>query len=433
MRRFAPSSVDVAAHQRYEFHLEGAHRAAPCQACHAELRAALAASTLRNTRGRPLTFREPKARCADCHATPHGAQFDRNRKSGACEACHDLEGFKPASRFDHNRDAAFRLDGAHAPVACALCHRSEAGPKGPRVIWKPVASRCESCHTREEATAATTLQKPAETPARTEAKREEAAAARRTGDALPRPANQPGATAPAAGAADATNPAPVGSRREAAPSPAPPGDQKDVSASQVCGEVRDAARGPIVGAQVSIADLGRTAATDERGHFCISAPAGGHEVSVQAIGFEPKRRTVKVAGTVEVAIVLKAARAIANFALNSNLFRTGAGAQTEWPVEARTVVERARRCSERAAAHHSAFQFDLAADEWERVLARAGDGLPALEARYRAAESRYLAWRFDPTRQRARMGLDALTSFLGRAPQGAARDSAAGWADRLKP
>jgi len=353
MRRFVPSSVDVAAHQRYEFHLEGAHRAAPCQACHAELRAAPAASTLRDTPGRPLTFREPKARCADCHATPHDTQFDRNRKGGACETCHDLEAFRPASRFDHNRDAAFHLDGAHAPVACALCHRSEAGPRGPRVIWKPVASGCENCHARDEATPATRLRKTVELPAPTEARGEEAAAAKRASAPPPGPVHAPDAKAPPAGAADATSPTPVGPRREAALSPVPPSDPKD-------------------------------------------------------------------------------ARVIADFALDASLFRTGSGAPTEWPVGVRTDVERARRRSDRAAARHSAVEFDQAADEWERVQANAGDGLPELEARYHAAESRYLAWRLDPTRQRARTGFDALTSFLVRAPQGAARDSAACWADRLK-
>jgi hypothetical protein len=156
------------------------------------------------------------------------------------------------------------------------------------------------------------------------------------------------------GAADATAPAPVGPRREAASSPVPPGDQKD-------------------------------------------------------------------------------ARVMADFALDASLFRTGSGAPTEWPVGVRTDVERARRRSDRAAARHSAVEFDQAADEWVRVQANAGDGLPELEARYHAAESRYLAWRLDPTRQRARIGFDALTSFLVRAPQGAARDSAACWADRLKP
>jgi len=58
-----------------------------------------------------------------------------------------MDAFRPARRFDHNRDAAFSLKGAHANVPCARCHRSVAGPSGkPVVIYRPVPTACEACH-----------------------------------------------------------------------------------------------------------------------------------------------------------------------------------------------------------------------------------------------------------------------------------------------
>ena len=146
MAHFRPSKLDAAAHDAFAFHLEGAHRAVPCQACHAELRQAVAASSLRSARGRALTFAQSRTKCAECHETPHGDQFARRRDGGACESCHGLAAFAPADRFDHGRDAAFHLEGAHARARCASCHKTERTPRGPRVIWRPVSTRCESCH-----------------------------------------------------------------------------------------------------------------------------------------------------------------------------------------------------------------------------------------------------------------------------------------------
>jgi hypothetical protein len=146
---FRPSTVDVATHAGFRFPLEGAHRSVACVACHAELRAAPAPSSLaRGARGgRPLLFAETAARCADCHEGPHGDQFAVRPDGGACDACHGIDAFLPADRFVHDRDAAFRLEGAHARVACASCHPTGRDPTAPqRVLYRPLDSRCEACH-----------------------------------------------------------------------------------------------------------------------------------------------------------------------------------------------------------------------------------------------------------------------------------------------
>ena len=146
---FRPSAMDVAMHATFSFPLAGAHRAVACQLCHRELDRKPPVSTLlaAAATARPLRFDEKGKHCADCHASPHGDQFARRKDQGACESCHALEAFVPASRFDHDRDASFPLTGAHARAACAACHRAEPRTgKSPRVVYYPVSHRCESCH-----------------------------------------------------------------------------------------------------------------------------------------------------------------------------------------------------------------------------------------------------------------------------------------------
>lgn len=149
---FRPSTMSVATHARFSFALEGAHRATPCFACHAEMKSAVpAANTLllsaRGVASLPYDTRRATA-CQGCHESPHGAQFASRKDKGACEGCHEVAAFVPASRFDHDRDASFALKGAHAKVACAACHKPEPSVSGPsRVVYRPLSGKCESCHT----------------------------------------------------------------------------------------------------------------------------------------------------------------------------------------------------------------------------------------------------------------------------------------------
>jgi hypothetical protein len=152
-RAFAPSRVDIAIHQTFAYPLEGAHRAVPCAPCHTDLAARAGRAggpgsslVLSSRLGTALTFAREKQDCAACHASPHGDQFKTRRDRGACEACHDLAAFKPARRFDHNRDAAFKLEGVHVRVACAKCHPAQKAENGTRVMYHGAPSRCESCH-----------------------------------------------------------------------------------------------------------------------------------------------------------------------------------------------------------------------------------------------------------------------------------------------
>lgn len=151
---FRPSTADVAVHAAFEFPLEGAHRATPCAACHKELQGATrpagrSSLLLAGTRFSPLTFTAARD-CASCHESPHGAQFAAWDAKGGCAACHSAEAFVPADRFDHDRDAAFALKGAHERVPCAQCHVKPAGaPASAPLAYRPLPTACESCHGKE--------------------------------------------------------------------------------------------------------------------------------------------------------------------------------------------------------------------------------------------------------------------------------------------
>lgn len=152
-RAFSPSTIDVALHKEYRFPLEGAHRATPCLGCHAELKTThRMKSTLVQvkTTGSPLGF-TAKVMCADCHETVHGTQFAGRKDGGACESCHSADGFAPAARFDHNKDASFSLKGAHQNVPCNRCHPTDTKSTDPsRLNYRPVSGKCEACHAGKE-------------------------------------------------------------------------------------------------------------------------------------------------------------------------------------------------------------------------------------------------------------------------------------------
>jgi hypothetical protein len=81
--------------------------------------------------------------CATCHQTVHGNQFEGRR----CDVCHSEDSFRPASRFDHEKDASFALGKGHEQLACSACHKTGGDP--PRVIYRPLSGKCEDCHKRD--------------------------------------------------------------------------------------------------------------------------------------------------------------------------------------------------------------------------------------------------------------------------------------------
>lgn len=166
--------------------LTGAHAQAACSACHAPARFSERAARLRPGPSDPLSalglLPESDGRrraatparssaaargsaCDDCHVDAHGGQFAADGRTD-CGACHDSTSEWTAGAFDHDRDARFPLEGAHAEAACAACHKAEpalaelqtqlpapppgsAAPGFDPARYKPLGTLCTDCHAIE--------------------------------------------------------------------------------------------------------------------------------------------------------------------------------------------------------------------------------------------------------------------------------------------
>jgi hypothetical protein len=104
-------------HNKSAFKLEGKHSDVECEKCH-----------INNV------FKGTATACFACHQKDdtHKGSFGQD-----CSACHKATGWKPAT-FDHNL-SAFKLEGAHANVACEKCHINN--------VFKGTSTQCASCHT----------------------------------------------------------------------------------------------------------------------------------------------------------------------------------------------------------------------------------------------------------------------------------------------
>jgi hypothetical protein len=114
--------------------LAGRHARVACDACHPRSQ----------TTPPRLTFGRLTRQCAGCHPDPHGGQLTRGGQT-LCERCHTADDWR-APLFDHGRDAAWALDGAHARVPCRNCHPTELRGPAPVIRFKPLPTRCRDCH-----------------------------------------------------------------------------------------------------------------------------------------------------------------------------------------------------------------------------------------------------------------------------------------------
>jgi Class III cytochrome C family. len=111
-------------HSAFVFQLNGNHADGSCSKCHLDARTV-------------LDLQSAPQDCFSCHSSsdPHVGRFGQD-----CAACHTPDGWKPA-KFDHNL-AAFKLEGEHAEVACADCHKND--------VYQGVPSDCYSCHQKDD-------------------------------------------------------------------------------------------------------------------------------------------------------------------------------------------------------------------------------------------------------------------------------------------
>lgn len=125
---FTPTRFGPAEHATTKFALDGKHGATPCSGCHPGARPR-------------LRFTVAKQACADCHANPHGTQFQTEMAKGGCAACHTaLDWHQP--QIDHSR---WPLAGAHKRTACAACH-GEAKAGASPAAYRGIPRDCEGCH-----------------------------------------------------------------------------------------------------------------------------------------------------------------------------------------------------------------------------------------------------------------------------------------------
>lgn len=124
--------------------LEGRHQTTKCADCH---RTASRVSTAARLSPEPTAapgWIGLEQTCVACHRDVHRGSLDKN-----CLACHDVQHWKPAPRFDHAK-TDYPLTGMHRDVSCAQCHKAGTTPAdtAQRVVgFKPLTHRdCASCH-----------------------------------------------------------------------------------------------------------------------------------------------------------------------------------------------------------------------------------------------------------------------------------------------
>ncbi|MBK8739526.1 MAG: cytochrome C [Betaproteobacteria bacterium] len=126
-----------------KYPLQGKHRTAKCETCHA---------------APPAREKTPTA-CVACHKKDD--KQHRGRLGDKCESCHMAKDWKE-STFQHDRDTKYPLQGKHrtakceschaapparekTPTACVACHKKDDKQHQGRL-----GDKCESCHTTKD-------------------------------------------------------------------------------------------------------------------------------------------------------------------------------------------------------------------------------------------------------------------------------------------
>ncbi|MGA9119261.1 MAG: cytochrome C [Bacteroidota bacterium] len=126
-------------HRTTGYPLLGKHAGVQCDSCHVNSRVT-AADILKLLPKRHTTYLGLASTCLSCHVDQHRGQFTET-----CNQCHTENGWKPATKFSHDR-TRFPLTGRHVKVECASCHNRKV-ENTQAVLYRGLAfSTCESCH-----------------------------------------------------------------------------------------------------------------------------------------------------------------------------------------------------------------------------------------------------------------------------------------------
>ena len=118
------------------FALTGTHSSARCESCHVA------------DEGGVMRFAKLGTTCASCHADVHAGQFAAARGGAVdCERCHTTAAWERTT-FQHRPPfTSFALQGKHASVGCADCHREVVVAARVRTRqYRGVPQSCEGCH-----------------------------------------------------------------------------------------------------------------------------------------------------------------------------------------------------------------------------------------------------------------------------------------------
>jgi hypothetical protein len=145
---FKPGRYGVRDHKTYS--LEGRHAKAKCNDCHV---LDPKTASVKDPKLRVRLYVPMRKDCAFCHPDVHLGQFRGPGKApgGAagtrCEDCHQDAVTWKTTVFNHDRQSRFKLDSAHAKVACKDCHPLVTLKDGRKLVqYKPVGVKCGDCH-----------------------------------------------------------------------------------------------------------------------------------------------------------------------------------------------------------------------------------------------------------------------------------------------
>lgn len=130
-------------HDKTGYKLEGKHAEIKCVDCHTEKRKK---KYLRPNDTRWLGL---ATTCVSCHKKDDVHFFKAPYNKKDCNACHGVKAWNQDTKFDHEKDAKYKLEGKHAELKCAECHAPGKKPLPQNAVYKWPKLKtdyCMACH-----------------------------------------------------------------------------------------------------------------------------------------------------------------------------------------------------------------------------------------------------------------------------------------------
>jgi hypothetical protein len=128
-----------------------------CESCHTEQGWSLTKFQHNRDTRYPLVEKHQAVKCTQCHQAPlyrektpstcaschHKDDVHKGNLGASCDKCHSERGWK-FTRFEHDKDTSFKLEGAHASVSCKSCHSTRDDEH-----FTP-GKTCQACHVKDD-------------------------------------------------------------------------------------------------------------------------------------------------------------------------------------------------------------------------------------------------------------------------------------------